>query len=251
MSRSAAGTGRIYDMHCHCHEMTSREVEDILDKIDVSIVAVSEDLETLYYTLELAASYDRLIPCTGLHPWIIREKGIGEAEELARAAYRLDVPCIGEVGLDKKFVPSTLWEPQLRVFRLFSRLAAEIDGYVTVHSPGAWREALQVLVEENVRKAMFHWYTGPITLIDEITAFGYYISINPAVKIQAKHVRVVESVPLEWIVLESDGPYNYKGLRLSPLMIPETINIIARIKKVEPNTVEEAARANSERLLYG
>ncbi len=251
MSRSVAGMGRIYDMHCHCHDMGFGEINNILERVDAVIVAVSEDIETLRSTLDLASTSDRIVACTGLHPWIIGEKGVGEAEELARAAYRLDIPCIGEVGLDRKFVPEELWKPQIHVFKLFARLASEINGYVTVHSPGAWREALQVLVEEGVDKAMFHWYTGPLTLIDEIIASGYYVSINPALKIQAKHARVAEATPLERIVLESDGPYNYRGLRLSPLMIPESIRIIAELKGLDPMLVEETARRNSERLLYG
>jgi len=244
--------GRYYDMHCHCHEMGNEELDRLFEELNsIVIVAVSEDVETLRRTLELAQSYGRIIPCSGLHPWTIRDRGVSGLEELLRATYRLDIPCIGEVGLDRKFVPAETWNGQLEAFRAFARLAAEIDGYVTIHSPGAWREALEVLVDVGVRKAMFHWYTGPTSLVAEITGMGYYISINPAVRIQKKHARIVEVAPLDWIVTESDGPYNYKGLRLNPLMIPDTLNLIAGIKRVDPGVVAEKVRWNCERLLYG
>ena len=58
------------------------------------------------------------------------------------------------------------------------------------------------------------------------------------------------AAPLEYIVLESDGPYNYRGLRLSPAMIPEAARVVAEIKGVPVERVLEAARRNSERLLY-
>ncbi len=248
-----AAVGSIYDMHCHLHEYGDSEVEEILESMkDLVIVAVSEDVDSLHRTLELASSYpDRIVPCTGLHPWSIRERGVHEAEELARAAYRLDVPCIGEVGLDAKFLPRETWSAQVQVARLFLRLAAEIDAYVTLHAPNAWRPLLSMLVEEGVRKAMFHWYTGPLNLIDEIVGHGYKISINPAIRIQEKHARVASEAPLDGIVLESDGPYNYRGLRLDPRLIPEAARIVAEIKGVGVEDVLEAARANSERLLYG
>ena len=241
----------IYDMHCHLHEYSDSEVEEILSsQPGLRIVAVSEDLESLHRTLELASVYgDRIIPCTGLHPWSITEVGEAQAEELARAAYRMDLNCIGEVGLDKKFLPPETWEAQVRVARLFLRLAAELDAYVTLHAPGAWRPLLSLLVEEGVRRAMFHWYTGPLDLIGQIAAFGYKISINPAIRIQEKHRRVAAETPLEAIVFESDGPYNYRGLRLDPRMIPEAQGIVAELKQVSVAEVAEAARINSERLL--
>ena len=242
----------VYDMHCHLHEYDNKEVEAILESLpNLTIVAVSEDTESLQKTLELASTFKgRIIPCAGLHPWSIMEAGEAVAEELARAAYRMDLNCIGEVGLDRKFLPPETWEAQVRVARLFLRLAAELDAYVTLHSPGAWRPLLSLLLEEGVEKAMFHWYTGPLDLIGQIVAFGYKISINPAIRIQEKHRRVAVEAPLEAIVFESDGPYNYRGLRLDPRMIPEAQEIVARLKGVGVDVVAEAARTNSEKLLH-
>ncbi|MCE4624619.1 MAG: TatD family hydrolase [Desulfurococcales archaeon] len=243
---------RVYDMHCHAHEFPLEELSQIVEEFpgDLVVVAVSEDLESLYKTLEYAQTLNgNLIPCAGLHPWSIGEVTLQEAYEIARAAERLGLNCIGEVGLDRKFVDPTTYKVQEEVFRLFLRTARELDAYVTIHSPKAWARALTMLVEEGVEKAMFHWYTGPLNLIDEIIASGYYISINPAIKIQEKHRRVAEHTPLRGMVLESDGPYNYRGLRLNPLMIPEAAEFVARLKGVAREEVLEAAGQNSARLL--
>jgi len=245
-------TARLYDMHCHLHEYSDREIEEILESLDgLTIVAVSEDAESLARTLELESSYpERVVACAGFHPWSIGERSLGEAEEIARLAARLGVRCIGEVGLDAKFLPRETWHAQVHVARLFLRTAAELDAYLTLHAPNAWRPLLSLLVEEGARKAMFHWYTGPLNLIDEIVAAGYKISINPAIKIQEKHRRVAREAPLEAIVFESDGPYEYRGLRLDPRMIPEAASTVAELKGVSVERVLEAASLNSERLLY-
>ncbi len=242
--------GRLYDMHCHCSELGLGELERVLDSTPgLVVVAVSEDPESLAETLELARSLPgRLVPCAGFHPWVIGEKPLSGLDEVLRAAYRHGVACLGEVGLDRKFVPHT-WHVQLKVFQAVLRAAGELDALVNIHSPGAWREALALLLEHNVERAMFHWYTGPQDLIPAIGEAGYKISINAALKIQRKHQAIARAAPLDYIVTESDGPYNYRGLKLSPAMIPETINIIAKLKDTTPEAVEEAARRNAEKLL--
>ncbi|MEB3779925.1 MAG: TatD family hydrolase [Desulfurococcales archaeon] len=243
----------VYDMHSHFYEFPSGDVEAILegDK-SLIIVAVSDDRYSLNETLELYASYpDRIVPCAGFHPWSIRERSIIEAEYIARMAFRLGLRCIGEVGLDKKFLDLDTWRIQLEVFSLFIDVAREIDAFMNIHAPGAWRDVLRLLVERDVRKAMFHWYTGPLDLIDVIGSHGYKVSINPAIRIQAKHKEVARSTGLEYMVFESDGPYNYRGLRLNPLMVRETIKYVADIKGVSTEEVLQHAMANSERLIYG
>jgi len=246
----AAPNARFYDMHCHLHEYSDREVGEILEELDVVIVAVSEDAQSFARTLQLASSYpERIVPCAGFHPWSLREKPVSEARELAREAARRGVTCIGEIGLDKKFMPPETWERQVEVARLFLELARDLDAYTTLHAPDAWRETLDLARQVGVARAMFHWYTGPLDLIDEITGSGYYISINPALRIQAKHRRVAERVPLEWMVMESDGPYNYRGLRLDPRMIPEAARIVADLKGLSVDDVVEAVASNSRRLL--
>jgi len=244
-------SGKIYDMHVHLHEFSDEEIEEF-EKQDIVLVAVSEDLETLLRTLEIAKTFTNVIPCAGYHPWNFRDNGsVQEAIETARVAYHNDIMCIGEVGLDNKFVPSETWHDQIRVLKVFLSLASELDAYVTLHTPYAWKQVLTMLVDMNVRKAMFHWYTGPVELIDTIISYGYYISINPAIKIQRKHIRVAENAPLQNIVLESDGPYNYRGLRLTPTMIYDTIKILSNIKNIDENSLIQNISINSQRLLFG
>jgi TatD DNase family protein len=239
-----------YDMHVHLHEFSDEELETLASE-DITLVAVSEDLETLQRTVEIAGIYDNVIPCAGYHPWNFRENGrLSEAVEIARRAYHLDMNCIGEIGLDKKFVPPETWNAQVEVARLFLRLASELNAYVTLHSPNAWRSLLSILIDVGVEKAMFHWYSGPLDLAYVIINSGYYVSINPALKVQSKHRMIAEKVPLEGIVLESDGPYNYRGLKLHPLMIKETVDIIAKLRGVPREEIINTVRANSERLLF-
>lgn len=242
----------MYDMHCHCSEFEWRELEDILEKLrELVIVAVSEDVESLRETIELSNTYrGRIVACAGFHPWLIGERSLGELEEVLRIAYRRGIACYGEVGLDRKFVPQT-WDVQVKVFERILREARETSTLLNIHAPDAWADVLALLLDYEIERALFHWYTGPTWLIPAIGEAGYKVSINVALRIQRKHQAIAREAPLEYIVTESDGPYNYRGLRLSPLMIPETIDLIAKLKGVSAVEVREAVARNAERLLVG
>ncbi len=245
---------KLYDMHVHLYQFSASELEKILDSDPhLILVAVSDDAESAIRTLEIAEVYNgRIIPCIGYHPWNLKEGGsIRESQESLRIAYKAGVRCIGEVGLDRKFLPEETWHAQLVIFREWVKAAAELDAMLNIHSPGAWQQALEEARRLSAPRAMFHWYTGPVHLIREIRGSGYYISINPAVKIQKKHQAVVEAAGLDDIVFESDGPYNYRGLRLNPLMIRDaTLKIVSSIKGVSSDDVLACVEANS-RLLLG
>ncbi len=243
---------RLFDMHSHLYEHSDSEISRILElDPELVIVAVSDDPDSIHRTLELASTYKgRIVPCGGYHPWNLKEGGsIDSAREAARQVARTGLACIGEVGLDKKFLPLDTWNIQLEVFKIFTRLAREMDAFLNIHAPGAWRETLDIIVAEEVPRAMFHWYTGPLDLIDEIRSHGYYVSINPAIRIQEKHKRVAASAPLDSIVFESDSPYNYRGLRLSPLMIRDSMEIVAELKGISVEEVRLAAYKNSLDLI--
>ncbi len=231
------------DCHCHLHEFTDVRVSDLVDKF--TIVAVSDDEASSLRTLMLAERYKSVVPCVGVHPWSVKEVTMDEVERVCRLAERAS--CIGEVGLDARFTPETI-DRQREIFTKFLSLAREYDLVVNVHAAGAWREALDLLIRFDVKRALFHWYTGPLELIDEIVRCGYYISINPAVKLQLKHRRVVEKTPLDRILVESDGPYSYRGLELDPYMISDVIAVISEVKRLPSDEVRLIVINNFKRL---
>ncbi len=157
--------------------------------------------------------------------------------------------CIGEVGLDRRFVPDS-YEKQLPVFRAMVEAAVERGLPLNLHSPGAWRDVYLVLREYGVEKAVFHWYTGPLDLLREITAAGYYVSVNAAAIIQEKMRRIAREAPLNSLVVESDGPYRYRGLSLAPPMVRDAVRVIAEEKRLDVEEVREAVLGNTFRL-YG
>ncbi|AFZ71105.1 Mg-dependent DNase [Caldisphaera lagunensis DSM 15908] len=239
----------IYDMHCHLNEFDDKEIEEII-KNDIKIVAVSEDVKSLKRILELSKSFTgKIIPCGGFHPWMIKNGNLDDHKEILNIIEKEGLNCIGEVGIDKRFLDESTYKLQEEIFISYVKLAKELNSFLNIHSPSAWNEVFVVLEKEGIEKAMFHWYTGPTSLINEITNKGYIISLNVALMIQKKHQNIIKETPLANAVVESDGPYNYHGVRLTPLMIFEFIDFISKLINVNKKELNEIFNRNSINLL--
>ena len=234
----------LVDAHCHAHAFSDMELKEFSK---IKIIAVSEDVESSGKTIDLSRRFDNIIPFIGIHPWNLESMSARELEEVLRSLKLGEAMGIGEVGVDGRIKKSV--QKQIEVFKLFCEVSAELGLPMNIHALGAWDEVFEVMLKMDVRRALFHWYTGPIRLLKDIGEAGYYISINPAVKIQPKHRRILENAELDMIITESDGPYNYRGLKLKPAMISDLIEFISNIKDVDRISLEKIIERNFERLL--
>ncbi len=241
---------KIIDVHCHLHEFKPESIREFLSRQDsMIIVAVSEDYASSIETLSLYETFkENIIPCVGVHPWSINEKGLEDLDPVIALIENNDrIRCLGEVGLDKKFVAKS-YDKQVVAFKKFVEIAREHNLVLNIHAAGAWREVFDLLVKNDIEKAVFHWYTGPLDLLNEITNVGYYISINPAVRIQEKHMKILLSTPITHMLAESDGPYKYRGMYLTPLLVPEVYEIISDAKNLDINAVRRILYDNFRKL---
>ena len=219
------------DAHCHLHEYSTSQIAGFSGII---IVAVSDDYESSLKTLEISEKLSNVIPCVGIHPWNIDEKSINTIGKVLSLAS--EAKCIGEVGLDRRFKPET-YHIQLEVFRKIVNIAREYGLPLNIHAAGAWREVFSMVYRSDIDRVLFHWYNGPIDLLREIMDVDYLISINPSIKIQRKHMKILEEVEVKNLLTESDGPYSYHGLNLNPLMVKELIKYVAEVKNTSEDHV--------------
>ena len=234
----------LVDAHCHAHAFSDMELKEFSK---IKIIAVSEDIESSRKTIDLSKRFDNIIPFIGIHPWNLESMSARELKGVLRSLKLGEAMGIGEVGVDGRIKKSV--QKQIEVFKLFCEVSAELGLPMNIHALNAWDKVFEIMLKMDVRRALFHWYTGPIKLLKDIGEAGYYISINPAVRIQPKHRRILESAELDMIITESDGPYNYRGLRLKPTMISDLVEFISSIKDVDRISLEKIIERNFERLL--
>jgi hypothetical protein len=58
---------------------------------------------------------------------------------------------------------------------------------VLVHSRFSQKRCLQMLQDARIAKAVFHWYSGPLDMLDQILHAGYYVSATPALAYSPPH----------------------------------------------------------------
>ncbi len=241
----------LVDAHCHLYEFEEGEIKDFVKKGFV-IGAVSDDLESSFETLKLAEKHpENIVAFVGLHPW---EVGRGnKVEGLEKIFGRIVVDAnvkvgLGEVGLDKKFTPKT-FQSQKKVLTMFFNLAKEYSLPVNLHAAGAWKEAFELVKRFRLEKVLFHWFTGPLDLLEEIQDSGYFVSVNLALRVQEKSKKVVKAIELENLLTESDGPYEYRGLKFSPLNVEETLKLVSQIKNIEERELKKTIIKNFARFI--
>ncbi|ADV64564.1 TatD-related deoxyribonuclease [Desulfurococcus mucosus DSM 2162] len=236
----------IIDAHIHCHELGRDELSRYAGRY--ILVCVSDDPASSRATLELAEEYKGVTPCIGIHPWNVKNHGLSDLRSLLKEAVERGVKCLGEVGLDKRFTPES-FSRQLEFFREIAGYAREYGFALNIHAAGAWREVFEEVYGRDLDKVYFHWYTGPLDLLNNIVEAGYYVGLNPAWRLQAKHREVIASVPLRNVLTESDAPYEYRGLKMTPEMITGSLELLASIHGVSVEEVESTIWGNYVKIL--
>lgn len=136
---------------------------------------------------------------------------------------------IGEIGLDGYWVPEALWARQEEVFRALVSLAMEADKPIIIHTRKRERRALEILVEMGATRVNWHCFGGKVKLARQIAEQGHWLSIPANVRKSESFARMIETLPRERILLETDCPYlgPERGVRNEPANVAVTVAFAA------------------------
>jgi TatD DNase family protein len=245
----------LVDCHAHLEELEAPEAAiERAGRLGVrSIVAVGSDLESNQRILSLSGRHGEVTvhAALGIHPW--RLEGRDLEQDLAFVERNLGLAAaVGEVGLDF-WLKEARKDPfhrkrQEDLFRKLLSLGRDFSKPVIIHARGAWAECLRLVQEEQVSRAVFHWFSGPLEILREILDNGYLISATPAAHYSEKHQSAIREAPLERILLETDSPVTYKGRRSEPADVVRTCQAVARIKQIPEVEVAKVTTENAARF---
>ncbi|MBS7611260.1 TatD family hydrolase [Candidatus Bathyarchaeota archaeon] len=238
----------LVDTHAHLDEFEN--LKSILDKARkvgvAAVIAVGSSLETNLKILNIGGEFRRYVyPALGAHPWNLTSDDVEGNFKLIEEKIDKAV-AIGEVGLD--FWVKTDRNLQVKVFKRVVELSVKYGKPLSIHSRGAWSEAFEIVKSMGVEKAVFHWYTGPENVLNEILDSGYYVSATPAAQYSRYHIEAVKRAPLERLLLETDCPVVYKGVRSDPSSVVETARAVSSIKNTPVDEVAEKTTRNAVKL---
>jgi TatD DNase family protein len=243
----------------HCHLTLFKDIPSILAKAKekgvTHIFAVAMYYKDNWDVLELAKEYSEIIPGLGIHP--IEVPNLTNVEEKLETIDQLllanRIRIVGEIGLDRYFVKDKqMWNKQEEILKHFLEFASQNELVVNLHGKDAEGTLFQILSQYDLRAVQVHWFAGSPELIKEGIKRGYYFSVTPAVYYSDKMRRVVELVPLDHLLSESDGPVRYKGQQPfngEPALMEDVVREIAQIKQADSQEVEQILYNNAQNLV--
>ncbi|RLB07144.1 MAG: hypothetical protein DRG50_03725 [Deltaproteobacteria bacterium] len=238
----------LIDVHAHLDEVS--DLSEALQEARAAgvrgIIAVGVHLDSNKKVLTIAEGNRGFVyPALGYHPWEIRQGEIEGCLSFIRDHIQ-ECVALGEIGLDYKVKVKK--ELQWEVFGKLLDIAREHQKPVIIHCRYSHRRALEMVKERKLQRAVFHWYTGPLELLEQLLAMGYFISATPALQYSPIHQEAIKRAPLEGILLETDTPVSYGGKEARPKDVCVTMQEVARLKETEPVTVARKTTINAARF---
>lgn len=248
----------LIDTHCHL------DLEPLISRIDEALsearqAGISEFVVPGVHPggwermQNLAQNQSGVFAAFGIHPM---HGNLATDEVLARLADTAgNGIAVGETGLDPLY--DVAMDLQEQVFRKQIRIAVEQGLPLLLHCRRAFLRTLTVLRQEGAQRVggIMHAFSGSSEMAREFIRLGFAISISGMVTREAavRLPRLVQKLPLEWLVLETDAPDmtpdRYRGNPNRPAWMVETLMAVARIKGLSTGEVAHSSREVSLRVL--
>lgn len=239
-----------FDTHMHfdLYPDKGKVLEQI--ELDKSFTIAVTNLPTLFKNYQCQFNWTRfkyIRLALGFHPELVKQfynQLDHFVELLPQTRY------IGEVGLDYVGNNSIDKGTQLEVF---TNIIAECSKYknkiVTIHSRGSEQEVLKAMNSFS-GIAIFHWYSGSIKNLYEAIERGYYFSINHQMLLSKNGRMIIESIPIDKLLLESDAPFT-KGLeeKYNHSFINKVYNYLGESKRMTEEELSSVLKDNFRLML--
>ena len=249
----------IFDTHAHYDDDAFDEDRDtLLGEIFSSgiccITDVGASVKSSKSAVALSKKWSQIYAAVGVHPDSTADMTEEDIETLRSLAQEKKVVAIGEIGLDY-YWDKEGHDLQKHWFIRQLDLAREMNKPVMIHSREAAADTMEIMKEHGKGlKGVIHCYSYSLEMAREYVKMGYYIGVGGVVtfKNSKKLKEIVEEIPLESIVLETDCPYlaptPFRGKRNSSLYLPYVVEAIAELKGISAEQVIEQTEKNARNL---
>ncbi len=249
------------DTHAHLDHLENLDqaLENARREKLEGIVALSMDVASCQKNLSIkqTVTNPHIYLGMGIHPSEAKIDDIQKCVELIRTNHKL-LHAVGEIGLDfwYKWVrkDDQKKDEQRQVFRALLEVAKEFDLPAVVHARGTWKECLETCQSVGIKKAEFHWYSGPLDVLKEILDEGYYISAPPALAYSPPLRAAFEVAPVEQTLIETDCPVFFRadendpGFPSEPKDVFRTLKAYCELKKMDPDKAADLLTGNAKRF---
>ena len=233
-------------------------VERALASGVVKIITMGDSLESSARSVALTEEFESVYAAVGIHPEEVQPMTAATDDQLAAWTAQEKVVAIGEIGLDY------YWEKdeekralQRAIFVRQLDLARQLRLPVCIHDREAHGDMMKILkTEGRGLRGVLHCYSGSWEMAAELLKGDWYFGIDGPLtyKNAAKLPEIVQRLPAERILVETDSPYlspmPFRGKRNEPAHV---LYVAKKAAELRGESLEAFARATREntRDLYG
>jgi TatD DNase family protein len=227
------------DMHTHLDLYPDAlKIIDKVNKINIFTLAVTTSPKAWLVTSKVFENYKNIYVSVGLHPEIVESKA-NEVDLL--------IDCIdGSTRFSKSLSLQT---------SIFERVLQECEiqkgKIISIHSRGAESEVLTLLKNyTNCGTPILHWFSGKIKELEEAISLGCWFSINPIMCNSKKGISIINKIPRNRILPESDGPFTVmRNKTIYPWEAINVVNTLMEIWQCNHDDVISQLKINLDTLL--
>jgi TatD DNase family protein len=245
------------DTHTHLYYETDQQKQaDLMQRCfdnDIHrLFLPNVDIASIARIDELVSRYpENCFAMAGLHPCDVKEDYENVLSEIYASIAGRTIYAIGEIGIDLYWDKTTL-SIQQSAFHKQIQWAKDLNLPIVIHCREAFDEVFEVLDSEKDDKlfGILHCFTGNLEQARRAINLGFYLGIGGVVTYKKAGLDLVlQDVPLDRLVLETDSPYlapvPYRGKPNESSYLVHVAQKVADIYQVPVEEVAEVTTANS------
>jgi TatD DNase family protein len=251
----------IFDTHAHYDdEAFDEDREKLLERMQNRgveyIVNVGASMASCKSTIGLVRRFPYVYGALGIHPDEVAELTEEDYKWLEKSINKPKIVAVGEIGLDYHWNDNR--DVQIAAFERQMEIARTAKLPIIIHSRDAAQDTYEVMKSNKAEEigGVVHCFSYTKEMAEKFIDMGFYLGIGGVVTFNnAKKLReVVEYMPMEKMVIETDCPYltpePNRGKRNDSFNLPHVVNKIAEIKGLTPSEVIHITNDNAKNL-YG
>jgi len=243
----------ITDSHCHLAGFGKRLGEIVADSRKAGVELMVNCPESFEFDecIKLSREFREIKTCLGIYPCEVPKISENKIKELMDEIEKNlgNIVGIGEIGLDFKCATNESERNKMKdIFAAQIQFAKENSLPIVVHSRFAERDALEFAESQKAEKVLMHWYTHSEKLRKKAVDLGYYISAAPRAVVDEEQKKVIEKIPLENLLIETDSPVPFNGENATPSLARFVTEKIAEIKGGSFEDIAGQTSKNAKKL---
>lgn len=248
------------DSHCHLIFFPEDEIGMVIARARAAGVTrclcISTTLDEVPQVIACAEAYDGVYASVGVHPHEAKE--VPGFSTLEFWAQKPKVIALGETGLDYHYEhsPRDVQQESLRIHR---DVGVALGMPLIIHSRGGEEDLVRILREAPLpspHPGVIHCFSGTQDFAAAVLDLGFYISISGMITFKkADDLRqIVQTVPLDRLLLETDSPYlapvPHRGKRNEPAMMIHIAEHVAELKNINLPELARITTQNFDRVFF-